>query len=137
MIRQMRKAILVTGLKTTEVLCGREARYRVFEPLPLFATDGAMLHPTETIDVQERIVPVTEIWKNGNPILYVAYTHEVEELLQVPINCIIAEKRRCQERADSLQLKVNRLEGMTPYQHIKSALSKFLWKIRKRKWRGI
>ena len=118
----MREAILVTGLKTQRVRCGKEVEYRVFDPTPLFATDDTMLCPNEAIDIQSRIVPVSEIWKNGNPKLYIAYSHEVEELLGVPINAIIKAREQAQEHADSLQREVNGLKGMTRWQHIKAAL---------------
>ena len=34
----MREAILVTGLKTQRVRCGKEVEYQIYDPL--FATDG-------------------------------------------------------------------------------------------------
>ena len=116
----MREAILVTGLKTQRVRCGKEVEYQIYDPL--FATDGNMLCPTETVDIQSRIVPVSEIWRNGNPKLYIAYSHEVEELLGVPINAIIHQGELVAKRANRLEVEVDSLKGMTRWQHIKAAL---------------
>ena len=118
---KMKTAILVTGLKTELVRRTDFARYHpVSELRPLLATDGQLLETCEPITVTERIVPITQFcFGNGNPDLYVAYSHEVEELLGIPFRIILQEKATAEREA-------RQLRSMTAWQHIKIAFNLIL-----------
>lgn len=125
----MREATLVTGLKMERVRIGadNEVRYRTMEMMPLFASDGAMLFPEKTINVVDGIVPVTRFcYGNGKPDLYVAYSHEVEEILGIPFQVILKEKEAALKERD-------RLRSMTAWQHIKKAYRLIVAKMQRAK----
>ena len=112
----MKMATLVTGLQKQAVYRGETARYISHTmPYPLMATDGELLMPTEEITVKERIVPITQFcYGNGKPDLYVAYSHEVEEILGIPFRIIL------KERSDAFA-ENERLRSLSAWDHIKTA----------------
>jgi hypothetical protein len=109
----MKQATLILGLKTTVVLRTDAARYYNWSQ-PLVATDGSMLVPTESIAVEERIIPISQFCRPGKPDLYIAYSEEVEELLGVPFRTIYKEVQETRE-------EISRLRSLTWWEHIKCA----------------
>lgn len=112
----MKEAILVTGLVTRRVRMGEFAHYHYLSNFPpLIATDGVVLEPMKEVTVEERIVPITQFcYGNGRPDLYVAYSHEIEELLGIPFQVILKEKETALGEA-------KRLRSMSAWEHIKAA----------------
>ena len=110
----MRQATLIIGLETRIVYCGQDVRYYTTGPLdyPLMASDGEI--STEKMTVPEKIVPITQFCRPGKPDVYIAYSEEVEELLGVPIRCILKEN-------DAAIAQAAALRSMTAWQHIKVA----------------
>ena len=87
----MRKAILVRGLITEEVHSQKYAEYYSTRAWPWRVPvkgEDTMLLLDKNIACDHHIVPVHRFCRTGNLDTYVAYSHEIEELLGIPIQAM-------------------------------------------------
>ena len=108
------EAVLIKGLVTERIYrLDKNARYFTLPELrPFIASDDNLLAAESNIT--EHVVPITQFCRPGRPDIYIAYSHEVEDFLGVPISVLIKEKAQA-------YAELQRLRSLTAWQHIKKA----------------
>lgn len=92
----MRKATLVRGLILEEVHSQKYAEYYSTSTskwpwtVPVKGEDTVLLlHEYENVPIKH-VVPIHRFCQSGKPDTYIAYSHEIEELLGLPIRAMQA-----------------------------------------------
>lgn len=118
----MHDAILITGLKTQRIRRIKHAQYYDMQHLcPLMASDGEIFISEEA--VKRRVVPITQFcYGRGKPDVYLAISHEVEDLLGVPFNIVLKERGEFAAECSRLRGEVARLKAVTLWRHLKAVV---------------
>jgi len=61
-------------------------------------------------NVTKHYVPVTDLYKEGNPYIAIAYTKEFEEICEIPIRILIKEKDEAVAVRDALSDEIRHLK---------------------------
>ncbi len=121
----MRRVKFIRSLVVDEVTAFDEVEYHRAPPQCTMTSDGALL--TGADHVTHRVIPVTHLCQNyrdrvARTDTYIAYSDEVCELLETPINTIIESNNRLQSDALELRYELGR------FKRWRSAHTKSFWK---------
>ena len=110
----MRKAILVRGLITEEVHSQKYAEYYSTRAwpwrVPVKGEDTMLLLNTD-IAHEHHVVPVHRFCQTGKPDTYVAYSHEIEKLLGIPIQSMTNQIDTLSSDLETQRMIHSRLES--------------------------
>lgn len=122
----MRRAKFIAGFVIHEVMATKDYRYvsRYSERPLAIASDGECLLSPEGFTVDERVVPITQFCRPGRPDLYVAYSEEVEDLLGIPIRCILREKDEARAALSAAHAVIDGHNSLSAWGHLKLAWCK-------------